>query len=104
MTNSIVGSRGTRPLPPPARNVFIFMQFSGKIDQIIGWYPFGVDAPLREILDPPFNSGEFRIFKDGKPNWAETTYYLANFQHKVCDKKFVSFNYVNSPLIESHNK
>ena len=32
--------------PPLAQNVFIFMQFSGKIGQIIGWRPpFGVSAP-----------------------------------------------------------
>ena len=31
---------------PLAQNFFIFMQFSGKIDQIIGWHPpFGVSAP-----------------------------------------------------------
>ena len=30
------GARGTRA-PPLAQNFFIFMQFTGKIDQIIGW-------------------------------------------------------------------
>ena len=39
------GARGTRA-PPLAQNFFIFMQFSGKIGQIIGWRPpFGVSAP-----------------------------------------------------------
>ena len=39
------GARGTRA--PPVHNFFIFMQFSGKIGQIIGWHPppFGVSAP-----------------------------------------------------------
>ena len=38
------GARDARP--PLPRNVFIFMQFSGKIGQIIGWCPpFGVSAP-----------------------------------------------------------
>ena len=32
------GARGT-PAPPLTQNFFIFMQFSGKIGQIIGWYP-----------------------------------------------------------------
>ena len=42
------GSKGGRErrAPPPAQNFFIFMQFSGKIGQIIGWRPpFGVSAP-----------------------------------------------------------
>ena len=39
------GARDARP-PPLAQNFFIFMQFSGKIDQIIGWRPpSGVSAP-----------------------------------------------------------
>ena len=39
------GGRGTRA-PPLAQNFFILMQFSGKIDPIIGWRPpFGVSAP-----------------------------------------------------------
>ena len=42
------GARGTRGPPPPAQNFFLFMQFSGKIGQIIGWRPL-----LWEILDPP---------------------------------------------------
>ena len=39
---------------PPAQNFFIFMQFSGKIGQIIGLHPLqGCRTPLWEILDPP---------------------------------------------------
>ena len=35
------GSKGGRKgrVPPPAQNFFIFMQFSEKIGQIIGWHP-----------------------------------------------------------------
>ena len=33
------GSSGA--LPPPAQNFFIFMQFLGKIGQIIGWRLLG---------------------------------------------------------------
>ena len=32
--------------PPPAQNVFIFMQFSEKIGQIIGWRPQSWRLPL----------------------------------------------------------
>ena len=32
-------ARGTCTPPPLAQNFFIFMQFSGKIGQIIGWRP-----------------------------------------------------------------
>ena len=42
------GSKGARRMraPPLARNLFIFMQFSGKIGQIIGWHPpSGLGAP-----------------------------------------------------------
>ena len=42
------GSKGGRKghVPPPLdQNVFIFMQFLGKIGQIIGWRPPGVGAP-----------------------------------------------------------
>ena len=47
------GRRGRAP-PPRAQNFFIFMQFSGKIGQIIGWRPpSGVGAPSSGILDPP---------------------------------------------------
>ena len=35
-----------RAPPPRAQNVFIFMQFSGKIGQIIGW------RPPRELAPP----------------------------------------------------
>ena len=38
--------------PPVAQNVFILMQFWGKIDQIIGWRsPLGWHSLLWEILD-----------------------------------------------------
>ena len=39
------GARDARP--PTAQNFFIFMQFSGKIDQIIGWHtpPLGLAPP-----------------------------------------------------------
>ena len=33
------GGRRARDAPPPTQNFFIFMQFSGKIGQIIGWPP-----------------------------------------------------------------
>ena len=40
------GEREGRAPPPLAPNFFIFMQFSGKIGQTIGWRPpFGVCAP-----------------------------------------------------------
>ena len=45
---SVTDLRGGREgrVPPLAQNFFIFMQFSGKIGQIIGWCPpFGVSAP-----------------------------------------------------------
>ena len=49
LTNySVAYQRGGREGrgPPLAQNFFIFMQFSGKIDQIIGWRPpSGVSAP-----------------------------------------------------------
>ena len=49
---SIGGSRGGgrqgRAPPPRPQNFFIFMQFSGKIGQIIGWRP-----PPRELAPPP---------------------------------------------------
>ena len=39
-------ARDARPPPPLAQNFFIFMQFSGKIDQIIGWRtPLGLAPP-----------------------------------------------------------
>ena len=34
-----IGLRGMRAPPPRAQSFFIFMQFSGKIGQIIGWRP-----------------------------------------------------------------
>ena len=47
--------------PPLAQNFFIFMQFSGKIGQIIGWRPpFGISAPssgkswIRHWEGPPW--------------------------------------------------
>ena len=40
-----IGLRGMRA-PPRAQSFFIFMQFSGKIGQIIGWRPpTGVGTP-----------------------------------------------------------
>ena len=44
-----VGEQGKRviaPLPQLAQNFSIFMQFSGKIVQIVGWQPRGVGAPF----------------------------------------------------------
>ena len=43
LTIDIVGSRA-HALPPLVQNFFIFMQFSGKIGQIIGWRSHGVGA------------------------------------------------------------
>ena len=47
-------------LPPLGQNFFIFMQFSGKIRQIVGWFPppLGLAHPLRQILDPPLQVPE----------------------------------------------
>ena len=42
------GSGGGVPRAPPAQNFFIFMQFLGKIGQIIGWRappPLGLAPP-----------------------------------------------------------
>ena len=40
--------------PPLGQNVFIFMQFSGKIGQIVGWRSlWGCHTPFWEVLDPP---------------------------------------------------
>ena len=52
------GSKGgVRPLRPPAQHFFIFMQFLGKIGQIIGWRPppsvWGWRPLLWGILDLP---------------------------------------------------
>ena len=39
-SGAVADLRGARPpRPPMAQNFFIFMQFSGKIGQIIGWRP-----------------------------------------------------------------
>ena len=48
-------SKGGASLAPPplAQNFFIFMQFSGKIDQIIGWRPL----PLGLVPPPLGNPG-----------------------------------------------
>ena len=50
------GGAGDAPPPPGSQIFFIFMQFSAKIDKIIGWRPPGSWRPLLgEILDPPLN-------------------------------------------------
>ena len=54
----IGGSRGGRrdARPPPLGQIFfIFMQFLGKIGQIVCWRPplWGWRPPVWEILDPP---------------------------------------------------
>ena len=42
---------------PPAQNFFIFMQFSGKIGQIIGWCPhFGLASPPLGLAPPPLGN------------------------------------------------
>ena len=46
------GGRERRAPPPLAQNFFIFMQFSGKIGQIIGWRP-----PLGLVPPPLGNPG-----------------------------------------------
>ena len=47
------GGRKGRTPPVLARNFCIFMQFSGKISQIIDWRPLWAWRPLVwEILDP----------------------------------------------------
>ena len=47
------GAQGSRP-PPLGQFFFIFMHFSRKIGQIVGWRPpLGLADPLWEILDPP---------------------------------------------------
>ena len=55
-----------RAPPSLGQNFFIFMQFSEKIGQKIGWRPPGVGAlahPLWEILDPPLSSNLFEYGK-----------------------------------------
>ena len=42
------------PSLPQGQNFFIFMQFSGKIGQIVDWRLLGL-LPLWEILDPPLD-------------------------------------------------
>ena len=39
-------ARGTTPPPRPVQKFFIFMQFSGTIDQIVGWHPRRLEPPL----------------------------------------------------------
>ena len=51
---SVVDLRETRVTPPPGQNFFIFMQFSGKIGQIIGCPSLsGFGHPTLGILEPP---------------------------------------------------
>ena len=46
-------------MPPPlAPNFFIFMQFSGKIGQIIGWHP-----PLGLVPPPLGNPGSATVLR-----------------------------------------
>ena len=49
-------ARDARPLPPLAQNFFIFMQFLGKIGQIIGWPP-----PLGLAPPPLGNPGSTTV-------------------------------------------
>ena len=46
---------GATDEPPPGPNIFIFMQFWGKLGKIIGWsiHLYGWRPLLWEILDPP---------------------------------------------------
>ena len=46
------GGRGASNVPLPDQNFFIFMQFSGKIAQIIGWRP-----PLGDLAPTLGNPG-----------------------------------------------
>ena len=61
--------------PLSAQNFYIFMQFSGKIGQIIGWRP-------REIMDPPLDYPwcctypTSRLF--GVPGWVHSHHILDN--------------------------
>ena len=60
------GCQGRAP-PPLSQNFFIFMQFSGKIRQIVGWRPpLGLAHPLWEILDPPLIRSKYclRVHKE----------------------------------------
>ena len=52
---TVADLRGGARDAPLAQNFFIFMQFSGKIGQIIGWRPplWAWRPLLWEILDPP---------------------------------------------------
>ena len=44
--------RGARPMPPPDRIFFNFMQFLGNFNIIVSWYPpEGLLPLLGEILD-----------------------------------------------------
>ena len=53
-TNAVADLKGVRETPHLAQNIFIFMKFSGKIGQIVGWRPpSGVSATVWEMLDPP---------------------------------------------------
>ena len=65
---STLDCEGRAP-PPRAQNFFIFMQFSGKIGQIIGWrLPLGSWRPsLGEILDPPLTYTEQNKFHQKLP-------------------------------------
>ena len=47
-----IGTRGTREVPP-GQNFFIFMQFWGEIDQIVGEHSLKIQRLLWEIQDPP---------------------------------------------------
>ena len=82
------GRRGRAPPPPGGQNVFIFMQFSAKIDKIIGWRPPGSWRPLLgEILDPPLVTF-FNVNQDhrtGSPGAA--SHILNNLVKVLCRQR-----------------
>ena len=47
---------GRQDTHPSDQICSIFMQFSGKIRQIVGWRPLKISPPFWEILDPPLLS------------------------------------------------
>ena len=103
---------GARPSRPPlAQNFFIFVQFSGKIGQIIGWRP-----PLLGLAPPPLgNPGSAtanvkkstaglwkRFVKKNLTQWGsrnDISFFMPHSHQKPlkCPQKIFSSNY-NSRL------
>ena len=82
MVVSSDGSRGCRGRAPPSlgQNFFVFMQFWGKIGQIVCWRPpLGLALPpVWEILDPPLVSifGIVFLTRIPIPSWQLSSAFI----------------------------